>query len=65
MKNGKPTRTSITVINENIETDANKTYKIEFHANLLYIGDETRKGITQIIITDGEGKKIVIGERLD
>ncbi|WP_185741146.1 DUF5104 domain-containing protein [Clostridium sp. KNHs216] len=65
VKNGKPTRTSITVINENIETDANKTYKIEFHANILYTGDETRKGITQIIIIDGEGKRIVIGERLD
>jgi hypothetical protein len=65
VKNGEPTRTSITVMNVNIETDANKIYKIKFYANLLYTGDETRKGITQIIITDGDGRKQVIGERLD
>jgi len=65
VKNGEPTRTSITVTNVNIQTDVNKIYKIEFYANLLYTSDETRKGITQIIITDGNGRKQVIGERLN
>jgi len=32
VKNNKPTRTSITVFNQDIETDANKIYKIEFYA---------------------------------
>ncbi len=65
VKNNKPTRTSITVLNENIETDASKIYKIEFYAYLLCIDDETCKGISQIIITGDDGRKHVIGERLD
>lgn len=65
VKNDKPTRTSITVLNENIETDASKIYKIEFYAYLLYIGDETCKGISQIIIISDDGRKQVIGERLE
>lgn len=65
VKNNKPTRTSITVFNQNIETDASKIYKIEFYAYLLYTDDESRKGISQIILTSDDGRKQVIGERLD
>lgn len=65
VKNNKPTRTSITVFNQNIETDANKIYKIDFNAYILYTGDESRKGISQIILTSDDGRKQVIGERLD
>lgn len=65
VKNNKPTRTSITVLNENIETDSSKIYKIEFYADLLCTDDESHKGISQIIITSDDGRKQVIGERLN
>ncbi len=65
VKNSKPIRTSITVLNENIETDAGKIYKIEFNAYLLYTGDETYKGISQIIITSDDGSKQIIGKKID
>ncbi len=65
VKNHKPIQTSITVLNENIETNAGKLYKIEFYAQLLNIGDETCKGISQIIIISDDGKKHIIGKRLD
>lgn len=65
VKNGKPTRTSLNVIIVNIKTDANKIYKMEFYANLLYTDDKAYKGITQINITDDGGKKKVIGMRFD
>lgn len=65
VENGKPTRTSIDVIIENIETDTGEIYKIQFNANLLYESDEASIGITQITITDNIGRKQVIGEKLD
>ncbi|MDF2820128.1 MAG: hypothetical protein K0R15_569 [Clostridiales bacterium] len=63
--NGVPTRTSIDVQIYNIETDLGNIYKITFYADLLNKDDETREGITQIIIESDDGIKQVIGERLD
>ncbi|SHO51614.1 DUF5104 domain-containing protein [Anaerocolumna xylanovorans] len=63
VKNNEPTQTSITVLNENIETDAGKVYKIEFYAYLLHAENETYKGISQIVIISDDGTKQVIGEK--
>lgn len=65
VNNHAPICTFITVHNENIETDASKIYKLEFYAYLLNNGDETYQGISQITITSNDGKKLVIGEKLD
>jgi hypothetical protein len=65
VKSHEPICTSISVMNENIETDTGKIYKIEFYAYLLNNGDEAYKGISQIIIINGDGTKQIIGERLD
>jgi hypothetical protein len=63
--NGEPTRTSIDVQIDNIETDLGRIYRITFYANLLNKDDETSEGIEQIIIESDDGIKQVIGERLD
>lgn len=65
VKNYEPTRTSISVFNENIETNSGKIYSMEFYAYLLYTGDESFEGISQITIISEDGTKQVIGERLD
>lgn len=64
VQNGEPISTSITVFNENIETDAGKIYEIEFYAYLLNTDDETYEGISQIIISSDDGRECVIGERV-
>ncbi len=63
VENNEAIRTSISVYNENIETDAGRIYSLEFYSYLLASDDETFEGISQIIITDDAGTKQVIGER--
>lgn len=65
IKNNEAIRTSISVYNENIETDAGRIYSLEFYANLLFSEDKASEGISQIIITDEDGVQQVIGERID
>ncbi|MFT4145110.1 MAG: DUF5104 domain-containing protein [Mobilitalea sp.] len=65
VKNNEPTRTSISVFNENIETDSGKIYSLEFYATLLSSDDNSVEGISQITITDEAGTKQVIGERIN
>lgn len=63
--NNEPTRTSINVFNDNIETDTGKIYTLEFYAYLLYTDDKSYESISQITITSDDGTKQVIGEKLD
>ncbi len=65
VKNNEAIRTSISVFNENIETDSGRIYSLEFYANLLFSDDKASEGISQIIITDEAGIQQVIGERID
>lgn len=64
VKNHKPISTTIATHISNIETNAGKTYEMDFYAYILCVDDETLKGISQIIITDDNGNKRIIGERI-
>lgn len=65
VENGQPTRTSIAVRVENIETDTKKIYSLKFYAYLLCREDKAIEGISQIIIENNDGRELVIGKRID
>jgi hypothetical protein len=63
--NHEPIRTNIAAHISNIETNAGRTYEMDFYAYILCADNEALKGISQIIITDDNGKKRIIGERIN
>lgn len=65
VKDNEPTRTSITAFIVNIETDSGKIYSMEYYADLLNMDNKSLEGISQITISNEEGKKLVIGEKID
>lgn len=50
---------------KDIKTDVGETYEIEINAYIICDEDKSREGISQIIITDDDGKELVIGNRID
>lgn len=60
----EPTRTSIYVYSYNIETDADRIYKLEFYADLFNQYNEEYEGVSQITILDENDNKVVIGRNL-
>lgn len=64
VENYEPIHTSITVFIENIETDSDHIYTIEYYSFLLD-ADDGSEGVSQIIITDEDGIERVIGEKIE
>jgi hypothetical protein len=65
VENHEPIRTYLTVLNENIMTDADEIYTMKFYAYYLYTENEDYEWISQIEIISDDGEKIIIGEKLD
>jgi hypothetical protein len=63
IENGEPVHTSIAVFIENIKTDTGQIYTMEYHSFLLD-ADKEVEGISQIVITNNDGIKRVIGKKI-
>lgn len=64
VENYEPVHTSIAVFIENIETDADQVYTIEYYSFLLDADDDS-EGISQIIITNNDGDERIIGKKIE
>lgn len=60
----EPIRTSVYVYSYNIETDADRIYKLEFYADLFNQYNEEYEGVSQITVLDEDDNKVVIGRSL-
>lgn len=60
----EPVRTSIYAYCDNIETNADRIYELEFYAELFNDDEEEYEGVSQITIFDENGNKVVIGGKI-
>ena len=50
---------------EGIKTDTGKTYEIKFYDQLVNAEDKNKLGISQMVITSGDGEECTVGEFID
>ena len=65
VRNGEIVYMSVNPAINNIKTDKEQIYRIKFYVQVVNAKSPEKEGVSEIVITNAEGEKCVIGEFLD